>query len=117
LDSNFSSDQSVEGTPSLEQSYFQTETREIENEIRVGVHKQGPICCLIAAIQIFDHIKEIRTRPLTAADMADQAIHITDRVRRVNTYCHQTNNSTESLNVLNLQLQLSENEDMEETGR
>jgi hypothetical protein len=49
------------------------------------------------------------------ASMADLTNHVTDLIRRMKPYRHRVIDCTESLNPLNLQLQLTENEDIDET--
>jgi hypothetical protein len=70
-ESDCSSYMSVEARPSPEQSYLQNEEPEVENEIGVGLHRERGICYLITAIQLFYHIKEIRTRILSITQRAD----------------------------------------------
>jgi hypothetical protein len=86
---NRSSHNSREDKPSPGQIYSQNEEPEIENEIGVGLNRERGICYLIAAIQIFYEIKEIRTSIGSITDSADEAIHPTDLTRHMNTYRHQ----------------------------
>jgi hypothetical protein len=114
-ESDYSSHISVEARPSPEQNYLQNRESEIDNEIGVGLQRERGICYLIAAIQLFYHIKEIRTRRGSITHRADQAIHLTDLIRHMNTDRHQVVNCAQSLFALNLQLGLRQNEDLEET--
>jgi hypothetical protein len=100
-----------------EQTYLEAEEPETENEIGVGLYRKGAICYLIAAIQILYHIKEIRIRISSITNGVDEAIHLSDVIRRMNTYHYQFVDCTEPLHALNNQLGLSENEDIEETIR
>jgi uncharacterized membrane protein YheB (UPF0754 family) len=116
-ESSCSSDKSVKAPPNPEQSYLQAEESEIENEIGVGLYREEGICYPISTVQLSYHIKEIQTRRTrigSITDRVDQAIHITELISHMNTYCHQAINCPQSLNKLSLQLELRENEDIDE---
>jgi hypothetical protein len=49
--------------------------------------------------------------------MADQAFHVSDLIQDMDTYRHQVGNCSQSLIALDLQLELSEKDDIEETIR